>query len=305
MELHNTWILFRVQDSFGRGTELHSRRLSTRCCGFGCDVQDFNEDPTKAQDMPSELSLPAMISSRMAKLFWPGEDAVGKTFRTNGLIRQQVAIIGVVGDVKARKIREAISPEVYFPLDTILIPKGESARLTIAINASGPLNSTLSQVRATVRSLDSSLSMFHIRTMDDVVAESMQGTSLQTILLGTFAALALILVSVGIYGVTAYLVTQRTKEMGIRLALGARRTDVLSLILIRGAKLTVTGVIIGLILALFLTRLMSSVLFGVQPTDVATYLEVAMILAGIALLACYIPARRATKVDPMVALRFE
>ncbi|HET9177412.1 MAG TPA: FtsX-like permease family protein [Terriglobia bacterium] len=153
--------------------------------------------------------------------------------------------------------------------------------------------------------LDSGLSLFRIRTMQQVVAENMEDTSLQTWLLGIFAALALVLAAVGVYGVMAYLVTQRTHEIGIRVALGAQPRHVLSLVMGHGARLAAIGAAAGAALALALSRLMSTLLFGVTPTDVPTFVSVIAFLMGVALLACYIPARRAMKVDPVIALRHE
>jgi putative ABC transport system permease protein len=165
--------------------------------------------------------------------------------------------------------------------------------------------SVLSAIRSEVRGIDSSLAVFNARTMDQVVAESMQDTSVQTVLLGVFAALAMVLAAVGLYGVMAYVVTQQTHEIGIRMALGAQRNDVLRMVLEQGGRLTAVGVGIGVFAALGLTSLMRSLLFGVRFTDPVTFAIVIFLLAVVALAACYIPARRAIRVDPMVALRYE
>jgi len=160
-------------------------------------------------------------------------------------------------------------------------------------------------IRGTVRDLDSTLAVYHIRTMDDIIAEGMQDTTLQTFLLGVFAALGLVLAVVGLYGVMSYLVTQRTHEIGIRMALGAQQGDVLKMVVGQGMKLIAIGVGIGIVTALALTRLMSAMLYGVTATDPATYVGVAILLTVVAVAACYVPARRAMRVDPMVALRYE
>jgi putative ABC transport system permease protein len=175
----------------------------------------------------------------------------------------------------------------------------------VTVKTSVPPASVLGAIRGEICSLDSSLAVFRPRLMDDVIAESMQDTSLEAFLLGSFAALALVLAAVGIYGVMAYLVTQRTREIGIRMALGAQQKDVLQLVLGHGAKLTLIGVAIGVAGALALTDLLRSLLFGVSVTDPVTFLAVATLLATVALTACYLPARRGSRVDPMVALRYE
>jgi putative ABC transport system permease protein len=160
-------------------------------------------------------------------------------------------------------------------------------------------------VRGQIAALDKDQPVFNVRTMEQALARSVAARRFSMILLSVFAALALILAAVGIYGVISYSVAQRTREVGIRMALGAQTTDVLKLVVRDGLKLVVIGVAVGLLGAFMLTRLMSTLLFGVTPTDVVTYATVALGLIGVALAACYIPARRATKVDPLVALRFE
>lgn len=170
-----------------------------------------------------------------------------------------------------------------------------------------PQNSAVDAIRSSIQQLDSSLSIFRVRAMQQVVAENenMEDTSLQTSLLAIFAALGLILAAVGVYGVMSYLVSQRTHEIGIRVALGAQQRHVLALVLGHGARLAGLGVAIGTAIALVFARLMSSFLFGVAPTDALTFLSVIVFLLFIALFASYIPARRAMRVDPMVALRYE
>jgi len=160
-------------------------------------------------------------------------------------------------------------------------------------------------VRRTVAGMDSSLPVFNVRTMDQVIVESSSDTRFEALLLGTFAGLALLLAAVGIYGVMSYLVAQRTQELGIRMALGAQPFDVLRLVIGRGVALTVAGLAIGLVAAFAITRLLSKLLFGVSATDPVTFFSVALLLGIVALAACYIPARRATRIDPLVALRYE
>ena len=250
--------------------------------------------------IPADLSDVAIINRAMARAYWPNQDAVGKVFKQNDIATK---VIGVVGDVKESGIREKVIPQAYFPLTDILIAPGFGGRLVVKTNVSP--TSILGAIRSEVRGIDSSLAVFNARTMDQVVADSMEDTSIQTLLLGVFAALAMILAAVGIYGVMAYVVTQQTHEIGIRMALGAQKNDVLRMVLRQGGRLTALGVAIGVFAALGLTSLMRSLLFGVSFTDPVTFAAVIFLLAFVALGACYIPARRAMRVDPMVALRYE
>ena len=242
----------------------------------------------------------AVINATMARSLWPNQDAVGKVFLSGN---QPMTVIGVVGDVKYESFRESPPAEAYFPLTAELNNKWYPAE--IVVRSSGAPESVLSGVRAAVHGLDSDLSLFRVRTMQQVVTDNMQDTSLQTALLGTFAVLGLVLAAVGIYGVMAYLVTQRTHEIGIRIALGALPHDIIGLVIGKGLVLTVAGVSIGLAGALGLTRVLAGLLYGVKPTDAATYASVILLLTAVALGACYIPARRAMRVDPMIALRHE
>jgi ABC-type antimicrobial peptide transport system permease subunit len=175
----------------------------------------------------------------------------------------------------------------------------------VVLRTQGDPTAVMANVRRAVTEIDPREIVYGVQTMDDVVASSFAARRLSMILLAAFAALALILSCVGIYGVISYLVSQRTHEMGLRLALGAQRSDVMRLVLAHGAKMALIGVTIGIAAALGLTRLMANQLFGVTAHDPLTFLAVAILLMLVALLACYLPARRATRVDPMVALRYE
>ncbi|MGB7172922.1 MAG: ABC transporter permease [Candidatus Acidiferrales bacterium] len=259
------------------------------------------KDMSKVQ-VPADLSFSVVINETMAKTFWPGQDPIGKEYTDpDGGVPS--IVIGVVGDEKQSSIGEAAMPEAYGPLAVDLHFPGFSA--VVSVKTAVASESAAGAVRRAVNDLDGALAIYHVRTMDGLIAESMQNNSLQTFLLGAFAALALVLACVGLYGVMSYLVTQRTHEIGIRMALGAQHGDVLRLVIGQGAKLIVIGVAVGIAGALGLTQLLSASLFGVSATDPATYIVVSALLIVVALVACYIPARRASRVDPMVALRYE
>lgn len=253
--------------------------------------------------IPAGMSFPVIINHSMAKIFWPKQDPVGKEFYDEGG-GVPYKVLGVVGDVKEWGIREKTVPERYFPL-TFWLQYGPGFYGSIVAKTAVPPGDALTPVRNDVRDLDPTLAIFHVRTMDEVISDAMQDTSLQTFLLGSFAALALILAAVGLYGVMAYLVTQRTHEIGIRMALGARQADVLSLVVREGMTLAAIGIVIGLAGAFALTRLLAALLFGVSAHDPLTFAAVSIMLAGVALAACYIPARRAARVDPLIALHYE
>src|SRR5215469_6722508 len=253
--------------------------------------------------MPAGFSYPVIINETMAKLFWPNQDPIGKTYMQFGGGPDEV-VIGVVGDETQQQIRSGSAPENYVPLPLQLsFSPGFSGVVSLKteIAPKGVLNA----VRGAVRSLDTTIGVYHVRTMDDIIAENMQDTTTYAFLLATFAGVAMLLAAIGLYGVMSYLVTQRTHEIGIRMALGAQRGDVLRLVMGNGAKLIAIGTVLGVGAALGLTQVMSATLFGVTATDPLTYVVVAVLLALVALLACYIPARRAMRVDPMVALRYE
>jgi putative ABC transport system permease protein len=261
----------------------------------------FKQHPETTQ-LPPELSFVSVINRSMARTFWPNQDPVGKTFNLGGF---PVKVIGVVGDTKEwDSVREPVLPQTYLPMTATLDAAG-AASAHVSVKTSVAPMSVLPAIRSGVRSIDSSLAVFRPETMEQVVADSTQDTGLQTYLLGSLAALATLLAAVGLYSVMAYLVTQRTHEIGVRMALGAAPRDVFRVVLQRGAILTVCGIGIGLATAFALTRLMANLLFGVSASDPLTFAGVAIMLSLVALLACYLPARRATRVDPLVALRYE
>jgi putative ABC transport system permease protein len=214
-------------------------------------------------------------------------------------------IVGVVGNVKYEGLGEMDQPTMYVPyFDSGWCPWSAREMYVVVRSASAP-QEVVSALQSAILSLDDQLAIAHVRTMDQLLYESVAGSRFRAVLFGVFAALALALAMIGIYGVMAYTVSQRTHEIGIRMALGARRMNILRTILREGAGLALLGVAIGFVVALALSRTLAGLLFGVQATDPVTFGIVAALLLGVALAACYVPARRATRVDPMVALRHE
>lgn len=243
-----------------------------------------------------------LVSESLAKRYWPNADPIGKRLKWGPPQSKDpwLTIVGVVGDVKQGALDIGTTPHTYEPF---LQNTGRS--LSVAIRASGEPASLASALRATVWTIDSQLAVAQARTMDQVISESTTPRRFSVFLLAGFACVALVLSAIGIYGVIAYSVVRRIHEIGIRMALGAQRGDVMRLVIRQGLRLLVVGVFIGIAGALALTRLLASFLYGVRPTDPFTFASVVAILVGVAVLASYIPARRATKVDPIVALRYE
>lgn len=249
--------------------------------------------------IPADVSYAAVISQTMAHTFWRNQNAVGRVFHWND---QAVLVIGVVNDVREYGIRGDRLPQAYLPL-TLNLAYGGFGRLTVKTRLS--MAATTATIRKQLKSLDPTLAPNEPETMRDVINSDTHDVSLQAYLLGVFAILTLMLAAVGLYGVMSYLVTQRTREIGIRMALGAERASVLYLIMKHGATLTLIGMLLGAGAAFGLTRAIQSQLYGVESTDPLTFAAVAVLLAVVALAAYFIPARRATKIDPVLALRYE
>ncbi len=249
-----------------------------------------------------KFELAAVINQTMARRFWPNQDPLGKTFRNGGgLIIGRV--VGVVGDTRPFDLTRSPMPQAYFGLSYLF--GNRQVPVSIVIEGTGTPATLAGSLRGAVQSLDSSLAVFNVATVPDMIAASMITATYQTFLLGIFAALALVLASVGIYGVLSYVVTQRTNEIGIRMALGAGRGNVLWMILRQGLVLIAIGIGIGVWGTYALTGIMESLLYGVTPNDSVTFVAASVLLAAIAAAACMVPAWRATRVDPMVALRYE
>jgi predicted permease len=250
----------------------------------------------------------AIVDEDFAKKFFSGEDPIGKSFDDEYV--GPTEIVGVVGHVKQWGLddKPAIHEEFYLPFRQIpdkYMPRAVRST-TVMMRATGNPLDLVESMRHEVEKLSSDEVMFDERTMDEIVySESVVGQRFSMILLGVFAGVALLLASVGIYGVISYIVGQRTREIGIRLALGAQRTDVLSSVMSEGARMALLGIGVGLGAALGLTRLMAQLLYGVSAIDPLTFAVVAGVLLLVAMAACYIPAWRATRVDPIVTLRYE
>jgi putative ABC transport system permease protein len=247
----------------------------------------------------------AIVNETMARKFWPNQDPLGKRFKFGdpGDKVPWLRIAGIVGDVRQMRLNEPPRQEMYFPYwqakENWMVPRD------LAIRTSGNPLSLAGAVRQAVWSIDKDQPVSNVMTLDDLLDQEVAQRRVQTALLGGFAALALILACIGIYGVLSYLVTQRTREIGVRVALGASASDVFRTVAGQGMALAGLGIATGLAGALALSRLLGSLLFGVSAGDPLAYAGAVMIFSVVALAACYFPARRAARVGPMVTLRYE
>jgi putative ABC transport system permease protein len=238
-----------------------------------------------------------IVSQQLVDTVFPNEDPLGKRL-VSAIGGQPFEIIGVVGDLRHRSLERDPFPTMYFP--TLA-----SGRTNLVIRTHGDPLSIVGAIRKEVQAIDPDQPIAAVKPMTEWVESSVAAPRYRTTLLALFAALAMVLAATGIYGVMSYSVAQRTHEIGVRMALGARRFDVLKLVVRQGMLLTIIGVIVGLGGAFALTRVMSSLMFGVTTKDPITFVAVAALLVVVAFIACFVPARRATKVDPLVALRYE
>jgi putative ABC transport system permease protein len=237
----------------------------------------------------------------MARRFWPGQNPIGRRFRTSTKFPWRT-IVGIVGDVKYDGLGTAAIPEMYFSYRQALWPQHA---MTVVLRTSGDPANLAAAARREVLAIDPDLPIYDVRTMEDLVYRSLAGPHFNMLLLEIFAGFALVLAAVGIYGVIRYSVSQRTHELGLRMAVGAQARDITGLVLREAMIVTSIGLAVGLVAALIGTRVLSTLLFGVGPTDPYVFVGVSALLTAVALLASYVPARSAARVDPINALRCE
>ncbi|HEV2915193.1 MAG TPA: ABC transporter permease [Pyrinomonadaceae bacterium] len=258
--------------------------------------------PFGAQDRADAPAV-AIIADTAARRFWPNESPIGKRIKLGSLDnpeRPWISIVGVVGDVRHYGLDIAPEPQLYLPHR-----QNPTQFMTLVVRSTGNPEGQIAAVREQVWAIDRDQPVFNIKPMESFVAESIAPRRFTMLLLGLFATVALVLAIIGLYGVMSYAVTQRTHEIGVRMALGAQGSDVLKMIVGHAMTLVMIGVVTGLVAAFALTRVISSFLYGVSATDAWTFVAVPLLLCAVAAAASYLPARRATKVDPMVALRYE
>ena len=239
-----------------------------------------------------------MVNEAFVNEFLPGQDPIGQTFAERGA--PAVSIIGVTDNVMNADFDDKLEAQIYAPYTQEV---WRSMHLVIR-SGSDPAQLT-SAVRGEVSALDKTLPVFNVKPMEQVIGERMSPKRLAASMMAVFALLALALAGVGIYAVMSYAVSQRTHEIGIRMALGAQARDIFNLVIKQGLTLTLIGIVIGLTGAYAMTRAMAGLLYGVTATDPLTFIGISLLLAGVAMLACYVPTRRAIRVDPMIALRYE
>ena len=249
----------------------------------------------------------AVVNQTFVKVFLGNQDPLGKRIKMGGMNSpfRWLSIVGVIGDIKHKGLDAASGPEMYVSYLQPPLPDWNVDSMFIAVRTEAEPIGMISSITNVVREVDKQLPIYSVQTMEQLLSTNVAPRRFNMQLISLFSAVALVLASIGIYGVMSFSVTQRTRELGIRMALGARRANILRLILQEGLVLALVGGGLGVIAALLLTQLMTKLLFGIAPTDVSSFAAAAFALLGVAFLACYLPARRATKVDPLVALRYE
>jgi putative ABC transport system permease protein len=262
--------------------------------GRSLDERDLNP-------MPSTV----VVNQTIARKIWPDEDAIGKRMRLKP-DAPWLTVVGIVSDIKNEGSSKATKPELYFLYTEKPFGLWADLRsMTLVVRTSSELQQMVSAIRVELNSLDPDLPIYKLQTLAEIVSASTSQTRLPAVLLSVFAAIALLLAAVGVYGVLAYTVAQSRHEIGVRMALGAPRQHILNLFLAHGIKWAAVGGSMGLVAAFILVRFMRSMLFEIGPYDPAIFLSVAVVLGIVVLMACYFPASRATSVDPIVALRYE
>jgi putative ABC transport system permease protein len=242
----------------------------------------------------------AVVNEAFARTYWPNEDALGKRFKSTRPNSPWITVVGVIANARTQSLSQIDAPQLY------LNAYQDSAKhLTIFLRGHLDTAAIPDQVRAQVQSIDPTLPVFGAQTLNETVSASLSQRRFSMEMVALFALTALLLAGLGIYGVISYMVTERTHEIGIRLALGAQRQNIMRMVVRQGLKLATVGAAVGLVGALIVSQLMAGVLYGVRPTDPITFASVALLLIGVALFACYVPGRRAVRVDPMIALRHE
>jgi putative ABC transport system permease protein len=261
--------------------------------------RDFDERDTKQSPNVT------VINEIFAHSFFPNEDPIGKRLKLQGQQREPPLIVGVVGNIRHQGLDVEPLPEAYVPYQQDPLGAEVSRSMTMVIRTPGDQAGMARSLRDAAMTVDKGLPIFNVKLMDDYLYESLARRRFNLLLLEIFAGVALALAAVGVYGVISYSVSQRAHEIGVRMALGASRRDILSMVVRQGLALTLTGVGLGIASAFALTRFVSSLLYSVSPTDPLTFVAVILLLIGVTVLACWLPARRATRVDPLTALRHE
>ena len=280
----------QVADVLNVGPNFFETMRIPLLAGRTYDAQDFDNASAKKAKV-------AIVNQSFARRFFRGSNAVGQLIYLDDPKPPGVEIVGVVGDTKYNALREDIEPTMYFPMQ----PGGGTFEVRTALDPKVVIPS----IRGAVRSVDTNLPLARLMTQSEQVDRAMYRERLEAWLSGAFALLALVVACIGLYGLLSFEVTRRTHEVGVRMALGASPRQVFGLVLSRGVRVVALGAVIGIVAALGLTRYLQSLLYGVRPIDPLAYAAVTVLLLVVTMGACYVPARRATKVDPMVALRYE